>query len=527
MHDLKDKIRNHNTTKKAKEGVSKVIFSRAMLIIAFLAFQILFMAATITWFEQYQSQISVANYILKACVVIYMINQPVNPSFKITWILLVMIFPLFGTVFYVFVQVNPGSRKVKKKLTGIQNDVTTYLKQDRQVIADLRANKPANANLARYLDRQVGYPVYRNTKATYFPFGEDKFLSLLEELEKAEKFIFMEYFIIEEGYMWGEILEILKKKARAGVEVRVMYDGTCAIAKLPYNYPRKLQAMGIQAKMFNPMRPVLSTAQNNRDHRKICVIDGKTAYTGGINLGDEYINQRERYGVWKDTAVMLKGEAVSSFTVMFLKLWNVDLPYNEDYSEYLSAKSHHLKRELGFTIPFGDSPFDEENVGEEVYFHILNHAKKYVHIMTPYLIIDSEMVATLQRAAKAGIEVIIIMPHIPDKKYVFWLAKSFYTELLDAGVRIYEYTPGFVHAKVFVSDDDTAVVGTINLDYRSLYLHFECGAFFYQNTVVKDVEKDFQKTLRHAQEITPEEVKKRPFRQKAVGEVLRLIGPLM
>ena len=267
--------------------------------------------------------------------------------------------------------------------------------------------------------------------------------------------------------------------------------------------------------------------QNNRDHRKICVIDGQVGYVGGINLADEYINEKERFGHWKDTAVLLRGDAVQSLTMIFLQMWDVEEHGPEPYGKYLTKKAEKLNQELGYVIPYADSPFDNENVGEEVYFHILNHAKKYVHIMTPYLILDNEMLTTLTRAAKSGIEVIIIMPHIPDKWYAFAVAKTYYKELIEGGVQIYEYTPGFVHAKVFVSDDDTATVGSINLDFRSLYLHFENGVFIYNNPEVGQIEKDFQNTLAKSHNVTVTEVKNRGILTKVAGQVLRLVAPLM
>ena len=387
--------------------------------------------------------------------------------------------------------------------------------------------KPANANLAHYMSQQAGYPIKRNTSIKYFPVGEDKFEQLKTELWQAKKFIFMEYFIVEQGIMWDSILEILEEKVKEGVEVRFMYDGMCCIALLPYRYPETLRKKGIKCKMFSPIKPILSTHQNNRDHRKICVIDGHTAFTGGINLADEYINQKERFGHWKDTAVMIKGDAVQNFTIMFLQMWNVTEHQKEDYEKYLTPVREGLHREMGYVLPYGDSPFDNENIGEQVYFHILNHAKKYVHIMTPYLILDNEMVTNLTYAAKCGIEVIIIMPHIPDKWYAFAVAKTYYEELIQAGVQIYEYTPGFVHAKVFVSDDDTATVGTINLDYRSLYLHFECGTFIYNNPVVWNIEKDFQETLKKCQKVSVMDLRTRGTVMTVAGRVLRLIAPLM
>ena len=285
--------------------------------------------------------------------------------------------------------------------------------------------------------------------------------------------------------------------------------------------------MGIQCRVSNPIIPFLSTVQNSRDHRKICVIDGKVAFTGGVNLADEYANEITRFGHWKDTAIMLKGDAVQSFTMLFLEMWAVNQMEPADCQNYLTPKHVVPDPPHGYVIPYGDHPYDNENVGEEVYFHILNHSKKYVHIMTPYLILDSEMITTLTRAAKSGIEVIIIMPHIPDKWYAFVLAHTYYKELIQAGVSIYEYTPGFVHAKVFVADDDTATVGTINLDYRSLYLHFECGAYIYDHPVVVDIERDFQETLKKCQKISLTEVENRPVTHKVMGQILRLIAPLM
>jgi len=513
--------------KKAKSRIFKIIFSRTALVAALLLFQIGLMIATITSIEKYAFSVYVSFIVLSMIVIIYIINRKENPAFKMSWILFVTFIPIVGTVFYIFMQIQPGTRYIGKRLFELGEKTKPYMFQNDKIIEDLRISKPANANLAHYLSKQVGFPVHRNTKVTYFRVGEEKFEELKRQLESAKHFIFMEYFIVEEGIMWDSILEILKRKVDEGVEVRFMYDGMCSIVLLPYQYPKKLEEMGIRCKMFSPIKPVLSTHQNNRDHRKICVIDGQAAFTGGINLADEYINEKERFGHWKDTAVMLQGEAVQNFTMMFLQMWNVTEKEKENFEKYLTPKSKEFRRELGYVLPYGDSPYDNENIGEQVYFHILNHAKKYVHIMTPYLILDNEMVTNLTYAAKCGIEVIIIMPHIPDKWYAFVLAKTYYEELINAGVQIYEYTPGFVHAKVFVSDDDTATVGTINLDYRSLYLHFECGTFIYNNQVVRDIEKDFQDTLKKCQRVTITDLRMRGIVETVTGRVLRLIAPLM
>ena len=517
----------NKTAKKAKKGALSIVFSRTALILLLVVVQFLLMLGIATYLRDYVVYVYSAMNILGAVIVIYIINQRGNPAFNMTWVLLILIFPVFGCLFYLYVKSQLGTRYIGKRLGRLKLDTWQYMEQKQEIIDDLRLSKPANANLAHYMKHQLGFPTYRNTKATYFACGEEKFTVLLERLEKAEKFIFLEYFIVEEGYMWDSILDILKRKVQEGVEVRFMYDGMCSISLLPYNYPKTIRKYGIQCKIFSPIRPVLSTTQNNRDHRKICVIDGKIGFTGGINLGDEYINRKVRFGYWKDTAVMLEGDAVQSLTMLFLQMWNVTELKPDQYKRYVTPMSAELHRELGFMIPYGDSPYDNEDVGEEVYFHILNHAKKYVHIMTPYLILDNEMLDTLTRAAKSGIEVCIIMPHIPDKWYAFAVAKTYYRELIEAGVQIYEFTPGFVHAKIFVSDNDTATVGTINLDYRSLYLHFECGVFIYNNPVVREIESDFQKTLEKCQRISIADLKKISPLMAICGRVLRLIAPLM
>lgn len=526
MESMKE-IMEKKAAKKAKKGILSVLFSRTALILLLLAFQLLIMLGAATVLSDYLVYVYGGLTVLAAIVIIYIINEKGNPVFSMTWMLLILIFPAFGCLFYLWVKLQVGTRYIGKRLRRLRLDTAKYMQQKHSVLEALRESKPANRNLSHYMKYQLGFPTYQNTRAEYHASGEEHFPILLRELKKAEKFIFMEYFIVSEGYMWDTVLDVLKEKAASGVEVRFMYDGMCSISMLPYNYPKEIRQYGIQCKMFSPIIPVLSTTQNNRDHRKICVVDGKVGFTGGINLADEYINQKERFGYWKDTAVMIQGDAVQSLTMMFLQMWNVTEIKAESYEKYLTPVQTELKAELGFALPYGDSPYDHENVGEEVYFHILNHAKRYVHIMTPYLILDNEMLNTLTRAAKSGIEVAIIMPHIPDKWYAFAVAKTFYRELIEAGVQIYEFTEGFVHAKIFVSDDDTATVGSINLDYRSLYLHFECGVFLYDNPVVADIEEDFQKTLRRCERVSVSDVKKLSPLMRICGRVLRLVAPLM
>ena len=513
--------------KKAKKGILDLIFSRVFILAFLVVVQLVVFGATVTFLQDYANYIHAIFLILSVVVVIYIINSDGNASFKITWMLLILITPILGTAFYGYMKMELGTTFLGKRLQEMNKVTKPYMLQDKEVLEELRVSKPANANLASYMTNQITFPTYRNTSVKYFASGEEKFEELKNQLKQAEEYIFMEYFIVEKGVMWNEILDILKEKVWQGVDVRFMYDGMCSLYLLPTHYDKELRRAGIKCKQFNPVRPILTSYQNNRDHRKICVIDGKVAFTGGINLADEYINVKKRFGHWKDTAIMLEGEAVQSFTMMFLQMWNITEKREESCERYLTPKTNIRKREMGFVIPYADSPFDEQNVGEHVYLHILNHAKKYVHIMTPYLIVDEDMLSALQYVAQCGVEVIIIMPHIPDKWYALAVARTYYENLMKAGVQIYEYTPGFVHAKVFVSDNDTATVGTINLDYRSLYHHFECGAFIYNNPVVWDIEKDFQATLDECQRITKEDLKNRNWMEKICGRVLRLIAPLM
>lgn len=518
---------NFKPVKKAKKGILSFVFSRATVLVVLVLVQLAIFAAMVTYLHEYAAYINATFMILEIVTVICIINSKSNPAFKITWILLIFLLPFLGTAFYLFMKIMPGTGLIGWRLKELNADTREFMKQDEGTLEALRVSKPANANLAYYLGNQGNFPVHRNTNVMYFASGEEKFEELKRQLKKAQKYIFLEYFIVEEGTMWNAVLDILIEKVKEGVEVRFMYDGMCSMLQLPYNYDKQIKKYGIQCKMFSPVRPVLSSYQNNRDHRKICVVDGKIAFTGGINLADEYINVKERFGHWKDTAIMLEGEAVQNLTIMFLQMWNINQRQAEDYTKYLTPKTLDVKREWGFVLPYGDSPFDKEIIGEQVYFHILSHAKKYVHIMTPYLILDNEMITALTFAAKCGIEVIIIMPHIPDKWYAFLLAKTYYGELIEAGVQIYEYTPGFVHAKVFVSDNDTATVGTINLDYRSFYHHFECGVFIYNNPVVWDIERDFQATLAKCEKVSLTDLKSRGLIERIIGRVLRLVAPLM
>lgn len=512
---------------KGKKGLVKVVYGRTLIVISLVFIQLIVFFSVYIFLHEYITYIIGASTALSLVVLVYIINNRTNPMYKISWIIPVAVMPIFGSLLYLFTHTQIETKLIAKRYDKSLKETRSYLEQDKEVLKELEHDNLGVASIGKYIANYGMYPVYKNTSAKYFPLGEDKFKDMIKELKKAKNFIFMEYFIIEEGVMWDTILDILKSKVKEGVEVRVMYDGLCCLSLLPYKYPKNLERMGIKCKMFSPIKPALSTYQNNRDHRKILVIDGHTAFTGGVNLADEYINLKERFGHWKDIAVMIKGDAVKSLTMMFLQMWNITEKEKEDYEKYILPKEEVSVKSDGFVVPYGDSPLDFENLGEEVYFDIIHQATKYVHIMTPYLILDNEMITALTHAAKRGVETIIIMPYIPDKPYAFWVAKTYYAELIECGVQIYEYTPGFVHAKCFVSDNDKAVVGTINLDFRSLYLHFECGTFFYKSSVISKIEDDFLYTLSKCKKITLEDCKALPFKEKIIGSALRIFAPLM
>ena len=507
---------------RSKRGLLRLFFGRTGLICLLLLIQIgLLILAFARIGEYYYGSAALASLIGALLV----INKPGDPNTKITWILLIFLLPVLGIPLYCFVNAELGHRLVRRRLAEIRWETAKYLPDTRCDREDLARTAPGLAALADYVERRGGHAIYDDSNVRYFPLGELVFAEMLEQLQQAEKFIFLEYFIVEEGYMWGRILNILERKVREGVEVRVMYDGTCVLNKLPYSYCKSLQALGIRCRMYAPPRPFVSTHYNNRDHRKIMVIDGRVAFTGGVNLADEYINRASPYGHWKDTAVMVTGRAVAGFTRMFLQMWNMQSRKMENYTPYLEISG--AVEGGGFVLPYGDQPMDNERVAQMVYMDILNRARRYVHIMTPYLVLDQEMITALTFAAKRGVDVKLILPGVPDKKAVFAISRSYYRELLDGGVKIYEYTPGFVHGKMFVCDDETAVVGSINLDYRSLYLNFECAVLFHGCEAVQDVERDMRETLDRCESIKAGDRMPGKLRWRIFGWFFRPMGPLI
>ena len=509
-----------------KKGIGHIIFSRFGVIVLVLLLQVALICAFIFYFLHNAPELLIIFWVFTIAVIIYLLNSSMDYSAKLTWLIVIISLPFAGALLLLFAESNAGHRAEKQRIEAQIEQSDGMLIQDNSVIKKIEHDGSGTDDIGKYLEKSGCFPIFNRTHVTYFPLGEYKFEAMLEELEKAEKYIFMEYFIVEEGYMWGRILDVLIRKAKEGVDVRVMYDGMCEISTLPAAYWKLLNAEGIKARAFSPIRPLVSTHYNYRDHRKILVIDGKVAFNGGVNLADEYINRKERFGHWKDVAVMLKGDAAKSFALMFLQVWNAweDKP---DYGILSETDSDFAGGEDGYVMPYCDSPFDDYKVGETVYMDILNRATDYVHIMTPYLILDGELEAALKYAALRGVDVRLILPGIPDKKLAYSLAKTHYRQLISAGVKIYEYTPGFVHAKVFVSDDKKAVVGTINLDYRSLYHHFECATYLYKTSCISEIEKDFQDTMAKCREVTPETIGEEKLSMKVIGVLAKSMAPLL
>lgn len=442
--------------------------------------------------------IEVFLHILAVIVVLNIIRTSKHLSSDITWIFLIILFPVPATFVFLMTYFNLFINRTFKSIVKEEKKAVTFLNQDDEVLEDLKKECPTYYQDFMFL-KNSNFPIYYNNNFDYYSPGEKGFPVLLSELKKAKKYIFMEYFIIEEGIMFNSILDILKEKVKEGVECRVMYDDMGSLHTLPKSYAKILESYGIKAVTFNKVTPILSTIMNNRDHRKILIIDGKVAFSGGVNLADEYINKKVVHGKWLDNIIRVKGKAVDSMLVTFLTNWNALRHEDIDYRKFMVE--HREKIKDGFIVPYSETPLDFELTAQSVYMDILNRAKDYVYIMTPYLIIDEEMINCLIHTAKKGVDVKIIVPGVADKKIIHDIGESYYDQLIRGGVHIYEYKPGFVHAKVFVSDDISSVAGTINLDYRSLYLHFENAVLLYKSKKIMDIKKDFLNVLEDSVEI--------------------------
>ena len=504
-----------------KNSIGRLMFAALGFVI-----QVVWIIMLCLKLNDYSAAISLGSSVLALCVAFYIYGKDMNAGFKLPWIIAILAFPVLGLCLY-FLFGRPGATKhMRQHFEKIDADLEGTLVQDENVLKNLEATDFAVANQARYLWKCAGYPAWQNTDVEFHKTAEEGLEAQKRELRKAKKFIFMEYHAIEESSAFLELKEILVQKAKEGVEVRVFYDDVGSFVFINKDFIKRMEAVGIQCRVFNPMHPFLNIFMNNRDHRKITVIDGKVGFTGGYNLAEEYFNRTHPYGYWKDTGIMLTGDAVRNLTVMFLEMWNAVRKTDMDYDKYL-PKVEYTAKEQGFVQPYADSPLDHETTGENVYMNLIKNAKHEIFFTTPYLIITDEMSRELRMAARRGVDVRIVTPGIPDKKMVYQMTRSYYSELARNGVRIYEYTPGFIHAQQCVCDGESATVGTINMDYRSLYLHFENGVLMYHYDAVAEIRKDFEDIFAASTEVTEKYNGRKSVPARMGRGVLRLFSPLV
>ena len=500
----------------------ELLFGQRLLTVLLILLQFALVLCLIAFGSQL-AWLKIALSAFSFLTALHQLTRKSKHAFKFPWIFFVLLFPVFGGVMYWILHFQTVSTKLNRSLCkshGQWHDEFRPLCEAQK--SD--PNSSRDKNFFAFMRNTAHLPAYQNTSARYYPDGAPMLADLLEDLKNAKYFIFMEYYIIEEGLMWNSILEVLLERVAAGVDVRVMYDDLGSLTSLPYNYKKTLQSHGIQCQVFNRFSPRVTCFHNNRDHRKITVIDGKVAYTGGINLADEYINQKQLFGHWRDTAVRLQGEAAKSFTLMFLQMWNLLAKSSQSVTEPIFEQTKTPAS--GWVIPYTDHPTESIHTGEHIFLHAIQRAQSRLYITTPYLMIGDELIAALKNATQSGVDVRIITPGIPDKKLIYLTTRSYYRELIEAGVKIYEYTPGFIHSKNLICDDDFCVVGTSNMDYRSLYVNFECGACFYDAPIVEEVKRDMEEVLSLSREVTVADCKVNLL-QGILQDVCRLFAHIM
>ena len=510
---------------KSEEREYSYIPFRYIIAVLITAFEVLTVLGIVVVLCLYVPYFYILAWLTEIGCVIKIIASDDNPDYKVPWLLFVLIVPIAGFMLYFMFYSRTLQKRFIKRLDDLKSQA--YRKDDAALLAQLREENPTAAAQAKMLCGISESHLFTSTKQRYFPLGEDMFAAMLEDLKKAEHFIFMEYFIIEDGKFWNAILDILKAKAATGVDVRVLYDDIGCMMTLPGNYHKTLKSFGIHAVPFSRLKGNADSEFNNRSHRKITVIDGKIGYTGGINIADEYINEVERFGHWKDTALRLEGEAVWELTKLFLVDFGINLRKLPETKADLYPKQNTIN-EPGWLVPFGDgpNPIYKRRVGKSVIQNMLSASTDYCWMTSPYLIIDNDLCTDMENAALRGVDVRIIVPHIPDKKLVFMMTQSFYPRLMAAGVRIYEYEPGFIHAKSYLADDQYAMIGTINLDYRSLVHHFENGVWMYGCESIGNLKADIEDTLNKSIEITPDMLKTNLL-QRFIRAVVRIFAPML
>ncbi len=522
-----------NQKKNFGEELSNGIISRNFIIIFLLILQIVLLGISFFILVEYIHYIYMFNFIISLFIVVHIMNRQESPEFKIVWLVFMCLLPIFGIAYYLFIELNPKLKRIERNIEKILGE-TAYLLDKNPTVRDrVEKTAPNYMGIINFLQNQGPYPVYNQTDLVYYKYGEIAFEDIKIALKKAKKFIFIEYFIISPGKLFDEIFQILKEKAEAGVEIRLMYDGFSYAKSLSHNFPEQMREYGIKVSVIEPFSPFLSSDQIYRDHRKITVVDGEVGFTGGFNIADEYVNLVNPFGKWKDVGVKISGEAVRAYTILFLQNWHLDGLKEKDVwenylkTEYLNEENSEKIIEEGFIIPYADSPNVSKQLGQQVYIDILNLAKDYVWIMTPYLILGNDIMNALKHAAYRGVDVKIIIPHIPDKKIPFLIAKSYYPEMINAGIKIYEYIPGFVHAKLFVSDNRVATIGSYNLDYRSFYLNYEVGALLLDCPALKDIIEDYNNTMEESMEMNIADYDALTLMSKIMGKTLRMFGTLM
>ena len=520
--------------KKGKKGEKNILLTviKSIAVVLALLLDIFIMFCIYTTMRGVYTYARLAFDTLKIGIVIYILYRHDSSAYKISWIVFIMVFPVVGTLAYVLWGNSKLRRKEARKFRKIRVDTEYTLESKEDVKEAIKKEDKRKYNQVNYLNKISGYPVYNNEGIKYFDIGEKFFKSMLEDLKQAKDYIFMEFFIIANGKLWNEVLEVLEEKVYEGVEVHIIIDSLGSIKKKPRHFKEEMKKIGINVYEFNPFTLPINGYINYRDHRKIIVIDGKVSYTGGVNLADEYANLIERFGYWKDVGIKVEGEAVNSFLIMFLRNLEEITLSRIDYNKYIrigveDRNKVKTKEHQGYILPFADGPDNRKNPVENIYIQTISYAKNYVYMTTPYFIVSEVILNAILNSARSGVDVRVIVPYIPDKKLVNTVTKSYYEVLLEAGVRVYEYKPGFIHSKTFVADDDTSIVGTANMDFRSMNLNFECTTWTYKTGLEKDVRQDFENMLKDCVEIDINKWRKRPLHQKMAEGILAAFSPMM
>ena len=497
----------------------KRMIARIIMLLPGIVMQIMWYLFVFTLFKSTKTYMDIILKSVALLLSIYVAMSKGKLNYKILWVILIMLFPFFGTWLYLTCgnkkTVKPLLKRIKKARSDIKfNEITGSL-----VVEELKDESLKYFNILNSVSEQSGFPIKYLEDVKYYSLGDDMYKDMLKELKKAEEFIYIEYFVIANGTFLDNFLDIIRKKIKEGVDVRILYDDIGSILTFNGSDIRKLKKYGIKCHAFNKNMFITGTI-NNRDHRKMLVIDNKVAFSGGINLADEYINTINRFGHWKDIGFKITGAPVSNYTYMFVEFWNA---FSKDKINVRRIIPSRNIKKKGYILSYYDSPANDESVSSNLYVDMLGAATRYAYFYTPYLILDEDLESALERAALRGVDVRIIMPGIPDKKMIFRLSKSYYGNLIDAGVKIYEYKPGFIHAKMALIDDEICTVGTVNLDYRSLFLHFENNSIFFRSHIIRDVKNDFETTLRKSRRVAKPKYK---FINKIIDSILRLIAPL-